>query len=345
MDDTQAATNTKPRALEFGKVFSDHVLVAHHDQGKWTSPTLCSYARFGIAPSNAALHYGQSVFEGLKVYRGQDGTSLLFRPADHFRRLARSATRMAMPTVPREIFFDGIRDLVRADRSWIPAAAGHALYLRPLLFATDECIGVRESTTHSFVVMASPAPDRYRSSIALWLSRDNVRAFPGGTGNVKTSGNYGAALMASRHAKARGFDEVLWVDSGRRQFVEECGTMNVFFVIGSKVVTPEASGTILPGVTRASVLRLLEERGTEIELRRISVEELRAHHRTGKLRECFATGTASGVVRVARIGMKRLVMELPEVENGGLAELLRGRLGAIHRGARPAPRGWVVPVR
>lgn len=329
----------------FGKVFVDRMLAAEFRAGAWSEARVVPYARAPMSPSTISLHYGQSVFEGMKAFRGVDGRTLLFRPGDHFRRMNRSARRMCMPELPREVFLGGIEALVGAVRDAIPDTPGHSLYLRPIYFAADECVGVRESERYSFFVLGCPVGAYHRGTISLHLSRDNVRSHEGGTGDIKTAGNYAACLQAGRRAREAGYDEVLWVDARTREHVEECGTMNVFFVLDGVVVTPPASGTILAGITRASVLELLRAEGASVAERPITIAELQRAHADGLLQECFGTGTAAAVKPVERIGVEGGgVLELPPAARGGVASRLGGRLEAIRTGRSPGPPGWIVDV-
>ena len=336
----------------FGRLFTDHVLIAHHAKG-WDTPAIIPFPRLSIAPSCAALHYGQAIFEGLKAYAGTGGKVRIFRLRDHFERMNRSARRMCMPELPYEIFVDGIARLVDEDRSWVPSTPGHSLYLRPLLFATDECVGLRESEGYTFVVMCCPVGAYHRDSVSLYLSRDNIRSHEGGTGDAKTAGNYAAGLLAARRARALGYDDVLWVDARTRERLEECGTMNVFFVLDGVVVTPPAVGTILPGVTRDSVLHLLRASGARVEERPITVSEILGCHERGELDECFGTGTAASIKRVERIGTAERVLDFraragwsagESADLSTVAGKLESRLRAIRSGSAEAPPGWIVEL-
>lgn len=347
-----SAPPTGERSLRpgtFGNSFVSRMVAARVRDGHWTSAEVVPYGRIDLAPSTIALHYGQSVFEGLKAFRGPAGRPLLFRPRDHFRRMNRSARRMCMPQIPEEVFLGGIRELVGAVRDEIPDGPGDSLYLRPVYFATEECVGVRESASHAFFVLGCPVGAYHRDSISLLLSRANVRSHEGGTGDVKTAGNYAACLRAAHAARDAGYDDVLWVDARTREHVEECGTMNAFFVLGERVVTPPTGGTILPGVTRASALEVLRAEGVAVEERPVRIDELVAAQRAGTLAECFGTGTAAAVKPVERIGVEgeaELVLPAPtdRVLRGGVAAWLAERLGAIRTGRQSAPAGWIVEV-
>lgn len=286
----------------FGRLFSDHMLVADFSDGQWQDALIQPFASLSLAPSTSVLHYGQSVFEGMRAQTDRAGDVRLFRPSDHFVRMNRSADRMCMPAIPTELFLDGIRQLIHIDESWVPSKPDCALYVRPVYFSTDETLGVRISEKYRFAVISSPVQSYHKGPLGLWLSRDNVRSHMGGTGDIKTAGNYGASLHATHGAKERGFDEVIWVDGRDRSRVEECGTMNLFFVIQGTVVTPSLTGTILPGITRDTVLSILRGWSVPFEERRVTVSELLDRHMSGQLEECFGTGTAAGIVSVDRIG-------------------------------------------
>src|SRR5215217_9455515 len=261
--------------LPFGKFFSDHMLEADYENGEWKNVEIKPYQPLLLSPSVAALHYGQAIFEGIKAYKDQDGNSFIFRPQDNFQRFNISAERMQMPTVPEEIFIEGMKQLVALDKNWIPARPDHSLYIRPFMFATDEMIGVKPSDTYKFMILLSPTGPYYSAPMRIYVEENYVRAAEGGSGFAKAAGNYAGALKATAEAKQKGYDQVLWMDAIEHKYVQEIGTMNVVFIIGNKAITPDLeAGTILNGVTRNSVLTVLQEMGITVEERPLSIHEI-----------------------------------------------------------------------
>jgi branched-chain amino acid aminotransferase len=330
--------------VPFGSVFSDHMLVAEYRDGRWGDAAIRPYGPLPLPPSISALHYGISVFEGLKAHRSPAGAPLLFRARDNARRLQRSARRLTLPEPPEALFLDGLRELVRLDRAWIPPAGQGALYIRPLLFSVDPSLRVAPAERCLFVVMTSPFGAYFAEPVDVLVCDRYVRAFPGGTGDVKPAGNYGAALLADREARDAGFGAVLWLDALERSYVEECGVMNVFFVTPDAVVTPELSGTILPGITRDSVIALLRDAGRRVEERRVPLRELFERHARGELLECFGTGTAATLVQVGRVRHGERELALPPLEARRVGPALRDALVGIMTGRAPDRHGWVEAI-
>lgn len=284
-------------------------------------------------------------FEGLKAHRSADCRPLLFRPRENARRLQRSAARLAMPAVPESLFLDGLRELVRLDQGWIPPAEMGALYIRSILFSVDPSIRVKPADRYLFVIFTAPFGAYFAAPIDVLVSERYVRAFPGGTGDTKPAGNYAAALLADQEAREAGYNSVMWLDAQERRYVEECGVMNVFFVLdGEEVVTPSLSGTILPGITRDSVITLLRDLGYRVKEDRISMDDLLRSYERGELRECFGTGTAATVSHVRRIRYKDRTFELPPIEQRKVGAAVRDKLLAVMTGREPDPHGWVESV-
>ena len=327
--------------VPFSSVFSDHMLTAEWVDGEWRDPLIRAYGPLPLTPSISAIQYAVSVFEGLKAHRTPAGEIALFRPRENARRLNRSAARLAMPPVPEELFLQWLRELVGLDRDWVPPGGQGALYIRPCLFSTDTSVRVKPADRYQFVIFTFPFGSYFAAPIDLLASDRYVRAFPGGTGDIKPAGNYAAALLADREAQDAGCQSVLWLDAVERKYVEECGVANVFFVIGKEVVTPDLGGTILPGVTRDSVITLLREAGMAVRERRVSIDELTAAHDRGELRECFGTGTAATVLHVRRIRHGDRDLVLPPVEQRTVGPVVRERLIAIATGRAPDPHGWL----
>src|SRR5438094_5898110 len=330
--------------IAFSSVFSDHMLLAEFRDGAWETARLRPYGVLQLPPNVSALQYGVSVFEGLKAHRSARDEILLFRPWENARRLNRSASRLAMPSVPEQLFLDGLKELVRLDRGWVPPAGKGALYIRPCLFSIDGSVRVKPADQYAFTIFTFPFGNYYAEPLDVLITERYVRAFPGGTGDVKSAGNYAAALMADQEARAAGFGTVLWLDGRERRFIAECGVMNVFFVLDDRVVTPSLSGTIIPGVTRDSVITLLRDMRIEVEERRISVQEVIETHRAGRLRECFGTGTAATVSHIKRLHYKDQDLELPPVVTRKIGPLVHDRLVAIVTGNAPDQHNWIERV-
>ena len=329
--------------LSFGAIYADHMLRAQWRGAAWENAEIGPFEFITLHPATAVFHYAQAIFEGMKAHRADDGTPLLFRPRDNWRRMNRSVERMVMAPVPEELFVEGIRELVRLDQDWIPPNEHGSLYIRPFLFATDSWIGVRPSGSYQFLAMTTPVGDYYSGSVSLYVTRHWIRAAEGGIGAAKAAGNYSASYYGMAEATARGCDNVLWLDAREHRYVEECGTMNMMFVIGDRVVTPSLGGTILAGITRDSAIRILRDQmGVEVEERRIAIEEVIEAHAAGTLRECFGVGTAAVVTEVSRLVGDGVDVVLPE--SPPLQRELKDRLKGIQLGRRPDPYGWVVPV-
>src|SRR5829696_1400695 len=276
--------------LLFGKYFTDHMLEADYENGEWKNIEIKPFQPLLLSPSLAALHYGQAIFEGMKAYKNQEGEAFIFRPFDNFKRFNLSAERMAMPQIPEEIFVEGLRQLIDIDRNWIPREEDHSLYIRPFMFSSDEVIGVRPSDKYKFMIILSPTGPYYSAPMRIYVEEKYVRAVAGGIGYAKAAGNYGAAMYATAEAKKKGYDQVLWTDAFEHKHVQEIGTMNVFFIIGDKAITPDlGAGTILGGVTRDSALTLLKEAGFTVEERDLSIDEIIDAYKAGSLYEVFGT--------------------------------------------------------
>jgi branched-chain amino acid aminotransferase len=330
--------------VPFSSVFSDHMFTAEFQDGRWSDGLIQPYGPISVAPSVSALHYGISAFEGMKAHKSADGRPLLFRPRENARRLQRSAARLAMPTVPESLFLEGLRELVRLDEAWIPPAEVGALYIRPILFSVDPSIRVKPADQCQFLILTFPFGAYFSAPVDVVVCERFVRAFPGGTGDTKPAGNYAAGLLADQEAREAGFTSVMWLDAQEHRYVEECGVMNVFFVVGEDVVTPRLSGTILPGITRDSVITLLRDIGYRVREERIAIDEVFRSHDRGELRECFGTGTAATVSHVSRIRRKDRTIELPPVEQRKVGPLIREKLLGIMTGRQPDRHGWVERI-
>lgn len=330
--------------LPFGKFFSDHMLEADFENGEWKNVEIKPYQPLLLSPSVAALHYGQAIFEGIKAYKDNNGEAYIFRPQDNFRRFNISAERMQMPAVPEEIFMEGMKQLIALDKNWIPSKEDHSLYIRPFMFSSDEVIGVRPSDNYKFMIILSPTGPYYSAPMRIYVEEQYVRASPGGVGYAKAAGNYGAAMYATAEAKKKGYDQVLWMDAIERKYVQECGTMNVFFIIGNTAITPGLEqGTILDGVTRQSSITLLQEMGFTVEERDLSIDDIIDAYKAGVLYEVFGTGTAATISLIKELRYKDFEMKF-DVDNWKTAPTLKRWLTDIREGRREDKYGWMVKV-
>ncbi|MBX9884494.1 MAG: branched-chain amino acid aminotransferase [Novosphingobium sp.] len=329
----------------FGTAFSDHMVQITYEEGKgWHSAEVVPYGPIPLDPAAAVLHYAQEIFEGLKAYRLADGGVALFRPEANAARFNASAERLAMPTIPESLFVQAVEELVKADKDWFPTVEGGSLYLRPFMFASEAFLGVRPSKQYRFLVIASPAGNYFKSgtpAVSLWVS-DYSRAAPGGTGAAKCGGNYAASLVPTAEAFARGHDQVLFLDAVERRWIEELGGMNLFFVFADgTLVTPPLGGTILPGITRASLIRLAEEEGLTVREERYSLAQWQADAASGALTETFACGTAAVVTPVGKVTSSTDSFVIGSGGPGQLTQKLRQRLVSIQRGEAADTHGWV----
>jgi branched-chain amino acid aminotransferase len=329
---------------EFGATFSDHMLVADWAGGSWKQPLIVPFGPLSFSPALTPFHYGQAIFEGFKAHRIPNAGVALFRPRENFDRLNRSAVRLAMPEIPESLFLDGVTELVRLDRDWIPHREGGALYVRPTYFGVDDALLVRPANRFRLIVMTCPVGPYFAQPIRLLAEERFVRAFPGGTGDSKAAGNYAGGLLAARLAQEKGFHNVLWLDGVERRYVEESGVMNVFFVLDGKAITPPLTGTILPGVTRDSALTLLREMSIPVEECQISIDEVLSAHAAGKLSEAFGAGTAAIVAPIACIRYRDRDLQFPATSDSSVAARLRSRLLAIQTGREPDTHNWLLPV-
>lgn len=330
--------------LPFGKYFTDYMLEADYIDGEWKNVVIKPYGPFSISPSMAAIHYGQAIFEGIKAYKDREGNPYIFRPYDNYKRFNISAERMQMPTVPEEIFMDGMKQLVKLEQNWIPMTEDHSLYIRPFMFSSDEMIGVRPSDNYKFMIILSPSGPYYSAPMKIWVEEKYVRAVPGGVGAAKAAGNYGAAMYATAQAKKKGYDQVLWTDPFEHKYVQECGTMNVFFVIGDTAITPDlGEETILAGVTRQSVIELLKEKGLKVEERSLGMDEIIKAYEAGQLREVFGTGTAATISLIKELCYKEVSMKF-DVDSWTVAPSIKQKLNDIREGRIADENSWMVKL-
>lgn len=330
--------------LPFGKYFTDHMLEAEYENGKWVNVEIKPYQPLVLDPSLAALHYGQSIFEGIKAYKDAGGAAFVFRPYDNFRRFSLSAARMNMPEVPEEIFIEGMRQLIALDQNWIPAKKDHSLYIRPFMFATDQWLGVRPSQTYKFLIILSPTGPYFAKPMKIAVEERYTRAAPGGVGFAKNAGNYGGSLLAATIAQQQGYDQVLWTDAFEHKWLQEVGMMNVFFVIDNIAITPSLEEeTILNGVTRNSVATILKDMGIKVEERRINIDEVIAAHKEGRLQEVFGTGTAATIAMIQKLKYRDYVMEFNE-SNWKLSARVKQTMNDIRERKVPDTYNWLVNV-
>lgn len=329
--------------IPFGKYFTDHMLEANYENGEWGLAEIKPYQPITIDPSCSAIHYGQAIFEGIKAYKNQAGEPVIFRPEDNFKRFNISAARMEMPPVPEEIFMEGMKQLVNLDKDWIPDKPDHSLYIRPFMFSMDEAIGVKPGLKYKFLIILSPTGPYYSAPMKIFVEEKFVRAVPGGVGFAKNAGNYGAAMHATAEAKKKGYDQVLWMDAIEHKYVQECGTMNVMFIIGDTAVTPPLEDTILAGVTRNSVITLLKEMGIRVEERPLSIDEITSAYKKGELKELFGTGTAATISLIKELCYRDFVMDF-DTEKWKIAPEVKHKLNEIKEGKAEDKCGWLVKI-
>ncbi len=332
----------------FGTSFSDHMVSIEWDEQRgWHDAVVGPRGPILLDPAAAVLHYAQEIFEGLKAYSQSDGSIALFRPEANAARFNQSARRLAMPELPEELFIESVRQLVAADRDWLPTVEGGSLYLRPFMFASEAFLGVRPAKQYRYLVIASPAGNYFKSgapAVSIWVS-DYTRAAPGGTGAAKCGGNYAASLVPQAEAIERGHDQVVFLDAAEHRWIEELGGMNLYFVFADgSLVTPALTGTILPGITRDSLLALARDEGLTVREERYSLDQWRDDAKSGRLVETFACGTAAVVTPVGKVAGRDGEFTIGTGGPGQLTQKLKNRLVAIQRGEAPDPHGWVMKL-
>jgi branched-chain amino acid aminotransferase len=334
--------------LGFGKYFTDHMFLVDYIEGMgWQNPRIEPYDALRLDPAAMVLHYAQEVFEGLKAYRMPDGGIALFRPYKNIERMNRSAVRMCMPEIDQELFFQGMKELILLDRDWVPASPGTALYIRPTMIATEPALGVKASNQYLFYIIIGPVGPYYPEGFnptRIYVTDEYVRAAAGGVGEAKTAGNYAASLCATMQARKNGFTQVLWLDAKERKYVEEVGTSNIFFLINDELITPPLAGTILPGITRDSVICLAKDWGLKMVERRISIDEVIAACKDGSMKEMFASGTAAVISPIGELYYKDTNYRVADGNTGALTLRLYEELTGIQYGHKKDPYGWVIPL-
>ena len=331
----------KIETLQFGKHFTDHMLMADYEDGEWKNVVIKPYAPFEVDPASAMLHYGQTIFEGIKAYKNTKDEVVIFRPDQNFIRFNVSADRMQMPAVPEWLFIGGMKQLIALEKGWIPSLPEHSLYIRPFIIATDPFLGVRPSLTYKFMIILGPSGPYFSAPMKIVIEEKYTRAAPGGVGYAKNGGNYGGSLYPVELAKKRGFDQILWTDAFEHKYVEEVGVMNVMFVIDGKVITPSLErGTVLKGVTRDSAIILLRGMGYVVEERNLSVDEIVEAHKKGLLQEVFGVGTAAVVSYIINLTYKDYSMDF-DLDKLKVAPALKQHLNDIRVGNVPDKHNWL----
>ncbi|NLY74372.1 MAG: branched-chain amino acid aminotransferase [Firmicutes bacterium] len=337
-----------PSQLGFGKIFTDYMFTMYYQKGKgWVEPKIGKYRPINIDPAAVVLHYSQEIFEGLKAYAAEDGRILLFRPEENAKRMYESAERLCMAPFPIDYFLESVTALVNLEKRWIPRAPGTALYIRPSLIGTGDALGVHPASEYLFFIILTPVGAYFKEGfkpISLYVEDYYIRAAVGGVGNAKTGGNYAASLLAAAKAQEKGFSQVLWLDAREKRFIEEVGAMNIFFVFGKKLVTPDLSGSILPGITRKSVIELARSLGYTVEERPISIEEVFDGIKDGSLTESFGSGTAAVISPVGSLNFKGENHLINDFKVGPVTEELYTRLVNLQYGKTEDPFGWVKEI-
>jgi branched-chain amino acid aminotransferase len=330
--------------LPFGKVYTDHMFLADYKAGEWKNARIVPYGYMPMSPASPALHYGQSIFEGMKAYATGNGETYIFRALDNLKRLNISADRMCMPAVPEELFMDGLSTLLDVDRKWIPTSEGSSLYIRPFLFSADEYIGIRPSQDFTFMIILCPVGAYYAAPVKVKIETHYTRAVAGGTGFAKAGGNYGGAIYPTKLANEEGYDQLIWTDGKEHKFIEESGTMNVMFVMNDTLMTPALSDSILAGITRDSVLKLARHWGMKVEERKISVDELLKGLQGKTVSEAFGVGTAATIAQIEVIGHEGIKYVLPPVSERKFSNKVYQELEAIKRGQASDPFSWMQKI-
>ncbi len=345
---TNPKAKPDPNKLPFGTFFTDHMFIMDYDvQNGWHNGKIVPYAPLELDPASMVFHYGQEMFEGLKAYKTKEGKVQLFRPDMNAKRTNNTNQRICIPQIDEELYVDAIKALVDIDREWIPAKKDTSLYIRPFIIATQPHLGVSVSTSYKFIVILSPVGPYYANGLAptrIYVEKEYIRSAVGGTGFAKIGGNYAAAMIAEKKARDLGFDQVLWLDAKERKYVEEIGTSNAFFKIDGEIYTSSLEGTILPGITRASMIEVMKEWGYKVNETRFTIDDVFKAGEEGKLEEVFATGTAAVISPVGELSWNGKSMIINNNQIGELSQRLYDELYGIQIGEKEDTRGWIVPV-
>ena len=330
--------------IAFARIYSDHMFMADYQESEWQDFRILPYGYLRLSPANTTIHYGQSIFEGLKAYRSTSGEVLIFRPQDNFKRMNRSAERMCMPAVPEELFMGALDELIRFDSRWVPDRPGTSLYIRPFMFATDEYIGIRPSSNYKFMIITCPVGAYYSAPVKVKIETEFTRAARGGTGAAKAAGNYAGSLYPAKLAQDQGYHQLVWTDGTEHKYIEESGTMNIMFVIGDTLITPALSDSILAGITRDSVLTIARDWGMNVEERQVSVEEVGQALKDGTMKEAFGAGTAATIANIELIGYEGEDYYLPPIEEREFSQRMLKELNDIKTGVIEDRFNWIHTV-
>ncbi|GGK09999.1 branched-chain-amino-acid aminotransferase 2 [Yeosuana aromativorans] len=328
--------------IPLGRAFTDHMFVCEYANGQWNNPRIEPLKQISMHPATMALHYGQAIFEGMKATLDINGNAMLFRPEKNAHRLNFSADRLGMPRFPEELFVEGLKKLVDIDRSWIPTQKSSALYLRPFMYADEPFIGMRAATHYKFIIIASPSGPIYNKRIKLYAETEYVRAVKGGTGEAKAAGNYAAAILPTEIAKSKGYDQVLWLDAHEFKYIQEAGTMNVFFRINDEFITPSLDGAILNGISRLSTIELLRDKGYKVTERLVSMDEIIEASNNGTLQEAFGCGTAVGVAMIEEIGYRNQTIHVSK--DNPVGKMVMETIVGLRAATIEDKYGWIVSV-
>ena len=329
--------------LEFGAVFTDHMFSCDYINGEWVNPEIIPYQPISVSPASRVFHYGQACFEGMKAYKDTNNKIWLFRPDENYKRIIKSSLRLAMPEFPENLFFEGLNNLLKLDSDWIKPGLGNSLYIRPFIFATEGSINATEANQYKFMIICAPASSYYSGEVRVKIEKSFSRAAKGGVGYAKAAGNYAAQFYPTTLAKNEGFQQIIWTDSSNHEYIEEAGTMNLFFRIGNKLITAPTSDSILDGVTRKSLIQIAKDQGIEVEVRPIKVEELINAAKNNTLLEIFGSGTAVVVLPIQGFGYENSKYELIQKENSW-AIMLKNKLNNIQYNLIEDPYNWTVEV-
>ncbi len=334
--------------IEFGSIFTDHMFIMDYKDGEgWTNPRIEEYKDLVISPAALVFHYGQTMFEGMKAYKTDDDKAVLFRPQKNIQRANNSNKRLCIPEIPEEDFLQAVIELVKIDKEWIPKKKGSSLYIRPFVIATEPSLNVKPSSEFKFIIILSPVGAYYKEGlnpVKIWIEDEYVRAVRGGIGEAKTGGNYAAAMLSQEKAHEAGFSQVLWLDGVEHKYIEEVGAMNIFFKINGKIVTPMLNGSILPGVTRNSVIEVCKSWGYEVQERKISVDELYEAAKDGELEEVFGSGTAAVISPVGTLKFGEEIFNINDGKIGKVSQRVYDEITGIQTGKVEDKFGWVVNV-
>lgn len=330
--------------LPFGRIFSDHMFTMDYEDGEWKNPEIVPYGDLKLSPATSSIHYGQSIFEGMKAFKNDAGDIQIFRPLENAKRLNQSAVRMAIPELPEAIFMDALSTLLELDKNWVPNTEGSSLYVRPYIFATDTYIGIKPSDNYKFMIFTCPVGAYYSEPLKVKVETNYTRAAKGGVGSAKAAGNYASSLYPARLGQEQGYHQLVWTDAREHKYIEESGTMNIMFVIDGKLITPKSSDTILAGITRRSVVDLARDWGMEVEERSVLVQEIEDAIKAGTLTEMFGAGTAATIAQIKLININDVDYELPEIESRTFSNKVYNHLNAVKRGEVEDKFNWIYKI-